>query len=192
MSRITEALARDNVLAKSYFPKVALQSVFSGRGSGLDATGQVIGGSSGLGLQRGNWAAGLQVTFPIRQIFTIRVERRVEQANEATERSRYDQTLLDISNQTTQAQIRLDGARQIAQNTPAEVVAARDAEQQARARYEAGLTTLVEVSEAQSLLVQAQIDDALARLSVWRGLAELAGTQGDLQPFLNLLGGTGP
>jgi outer membrane protein TolC len=132
------------------------------------------------------------VTFPIRQIFTIRVERRVEQANEATERSRYDQTLLDISNQTAQAQIRLDGARQVAKNTPAEVVAARDAEQQARARYEAGLTTLVEVSEAQSLLVQAQIDDALARLSVWRGLAELAGTQGDLQPFLNLLGGTGP
>jgi outer membrane protein TolC len=192
MSRIAEALARNHMLAKSYFPKLTLQSAFSGRGSGLDAGGQAIGGSSGLGLQRGNWAAGLQITFPILQIFTIRGERRIEQANEATERARYDQTLLDISNQTAQAQIRLDGARQVAQNTPAEVIAARDAEQQARARYEAGLATLVEVSETQSLLVQAEIDDALARLSVWRGLAELAGAHGDLRPFLDLLGGSGP
>jgi outer membrane protein TolC len=143
-------------------------------------------------LQRGNWAAGLQVTFPILQIFTIGAERRVEQANEATERAHYDQTLLDISNQIIQAQIRLEGARQVAQNTPAEVFAARDAEQQARARYEAGLATLVEVSEAQSILVQAEIDDSLARLSVWRGLAELAGAQGDLQPFLDLLERTSP
>jgi outer membrane protein len=192
MSRITEALARDHVLAKSYFPRISVQSAFFGRGSGVDAGGQPIGGSSGLGLQRGNWAAGLQVTFPILQTFTTRAKRRVEQANEATERARYDQTLLDLSDQTAQAQIRLDGARQIAQNTPAEVTAARDAEQQARARYEAGLATLVEVSEAQSLLVQAEIEDALARLTVWRGFAELAGAQGDLQPFLDLLGRTGP
>jgi hypothetical protein len=54
------------------------------------------------------------------------------------------------------------------------------------------LATLVEVSEAQSLLVQAEIDDALAHLSIWRGLAELAGAQGNLQPFIDLLGRTGP
>jgi outer membrane protein TolC len=192
MSRIVQALARDHLLARSYVPKVSLQSAFSGRGSGLDSTGQPTGGGSGWGLQRENWAAGLQVTFPILQIFTIRAERRLEQANEATERARYDQVLLEVSNQTNQAQIRLDGARQIAQNTPAEVIAARDAAQQARARYEAGLATLVEVSEAQNLLVQSQIDDSLARLNVWRGLAELAGAQGDLQPFLALLGRTGP
>jgi len=192
MSRIAESLARERVLTKSYFPKVNLQSAFSGRGSGLDPAGQVLSGSSGLGLQRANWAAGLQVTFPILQIFTIRAVRRVEQANEATERARYDQALLDVSGQTAQAEIRLEGARQVAQNTPAEMAAARDAEQQARARYDAGLATLVEVSDAQSLLVQAEIDDSLARLSVWRELAQLAGAQGDLQPFLDLLRTTGP
>jgi uncharacterized protein YcaQ len=42
----------------------------------------------------------------------------------------------------------------------------------------------VDVSEAQSFLVQAEIDDALARLAVWQNLASVAAAQGDLAPFL--------
>src|ERR1019366_1313757 len=48
--------------------------------------------------------------------------------------------------------------------------AARAATQQATARYESGLGAITEVAEAQRLLTQAEIDDALARLAVWRGL----------------------
>jgi hypothetical protein len=40
------------------------------------------------------------------------------------------------------------------------------------------------VAQAQRLLAQAQIDDALARLNVWRALLEIATARGDLQPFL--------
>ena len=118
MSRIAEAMAREQVLAKSYFPKFFLQSVISGRGSGA-GTGISSGGSAGLDLQRMNWAAGVQVTFPILQIFSIHAARRVEQANETTERARYDQSLLQISGQMALAQNRLEGARQVVQNTPA-------------------------------------------------------------------------
>jgi outer membrane protein TolC len=114
------------------------------------------------------------------------------QANEQAERARYDETLLNISTATAQAQIRLEGARQVAQNTPAEVAAARASEEQARARYDAGLGTLVGVSDAQSLLVNAEIDEAIARLNVWRSLVELAGAQGNLEPVLSLVRTTGP
>jgi hypothetical protein len=37
-------------------------------------------------------------------------------------------------------------------------------------------------------LTQAEGDDAIARLSVWRALAGLAVAQGDVTSFLNLLG----
>jgi hypothetical protein len=47
----------------------------------------------------------------------------------------------------------------------------------------------VEVSDAESLLVQAEIDDALARLAVWQNLASVAAAQGDLGPYLQLLPG---
>jgi outer membrane protein len=191
-ARVEESQARDRVLSKSYFPEFTLQSAVSGRGSGAETNGQTLGGTAGLDLQRMNWAAGVQVTFPILQIFSVHAQQKVEQANEATERARYDQALQDVTGQVAQAQVGLEGARQIAQETPVEIAAARDSEQQARARYDAGLATLVEVSQAQSLLVQAEIDDAVARLSVWRSLAGLAGAQGDIEPFLSVLRTAGP
>jgi outer membrane protein len=76
-------------------------------------------------------------------------------------------------------------ARRVADNTPIQLSASRATELQARVRYKAGLATMVEVAEAQQLLVQATIDDALARLGVWRALLGLAGARGDLQPFLD-------
>jgi outer membrane protein TolC len=64
------------------------------------------------------------------------------------------------------------------------VSAARSAAQQATARYNAGLANIDEVAEAQRLLTQAEIDDALARLNVWRGLLGIATAAGDIQPFV--------
>jgi outer membrane protein len=78
----------------------------------------------------------------------------------------------------------LNGARRIAGNTPIQVSAARTAVQQATARYQSGLGTIDEVAEAQRLLTQAEIDDAIARLGVWRGLLSIATAAGDLQPFI--------
>jgi len=49
------------------------------------------------------------------------------------------------------------------------------------------LATIVEVAEAQGLLVQADIDDSLARLAVWHNLASIAAAEGNLEPFLQLL-----
>jgi hypothetical protein len=49
------------------------------------------------------------------------------------------------------------------------------------------LATLVEVADAESLLAQAEMTDAIARLNVWRGLFNVAYAQGDLKPFLEVL-----
>src|SRR5262249_38022908 len=95
--------------------------------------------------------------------------------------------LQDLTGQLRKAQASLGGARKVAENTPVELDAARTTETQQRARYQAGLATLVDVSDAQSLLVQAEIDDALARLVVWQSLAAVSAAQGDLGPFLQFL-----
>jgi outer membrane protein len=59
-----------------------------------------------------------------------------------------------------------------------------NATRQATARYQSGLGTIDQVAEAQRLLTQAEIDDALARLGVWRGLLGVAIAAGDIQPFV--------
>ena len=189
-ARVEESQSQVHILDRSYYPKVYLQSSVYGRGSGLDPAGKFLGGSEGLAPDRCNWAAGVTVTFPVFDIFTIRSKKAVEAANERAEKARYDQTLQDLTGQLRKAQASLEGARKVAENTPLELEAAHTTETQVRARYQAGLATLVDVSDAESLLVQAEIDDALARLAVWQNLASVAAAQGDLRPFLQSLPGT--
>jgi outer membrane protein len=76
----------------------------------------------------------------------------------------------------------------VAANTPVEVTAARTALAQATARYRSGLAPIDDVAQAQRLLVQAQIDDSLARLNVWRAQLQLDSARGDIQPLLTAAG----
>jgi outer membrane protein len=186
-ARVKEAEAQVHVLDRSYYPKFYLQSSVYGRGSGWDPAGKFEGAASGLGPDRANWAVGLTVTFPAFDIFAIRSRKAIESANERAEAARYDQTVQDLTGQLRKAQASLEGARKVAENTPVELDAARTTETQQRSRYQAGLATLIDVADAQSLLVQAETDDALAWLAVWQNLASVAASQGDLAPFLQFL-----
>jgi outer membrane protein len=186
-ARVDQIKAQEHVLDRSYYPRFDLQSTIYGRGSGANTDGTIQTGANGLGLDRSNWGAGLTVTFPLFDIFSIHAQKQIEAAYERAERARYDQTLDDLTGQLRQARATLDGARLVAEKTPVELQAAREAEVQARARYDAGLANIVEVADAQGLLVQAETDDALARLAVWNDLASVTAAQGDLQPFLQFL-----
>jgi outer membrane protein TolC len=186
-ARVQESESLVHALDRSYYPKLYLQSVVMGRGSGVDPNGKFLGGSEGLGPDRANWAAGVTVTFPVFDIFSIKSKKGVEAANERAEQAGYDQSMQDLTGQLRKAQASLDGARKVVANTPLELDAARTTETQERARYQAGLATLVDVSDAQSFLVQSEIDDSLARLAVWQNLASVAAAQGDLTPFMQFL-----
>ena len=177
--------ARERVLARSYFPKFNFQSAFSGRGTGALTNGRFNGGASGLWPNTGNYAVGLTVTFPSFDIFSIRARRRIETGNEAVERARFDQVVQTLKGQYTQAQALVDGALRIARETPNQLKSAQEAEKLTQERYKFGLTTVTDVADAQRLLAQAEIDAAVARLNVWRGLLVAARLRGDLQPFLD-------
>jgi outer membrane protein TolC len=81
----------------------------------------------------------------------------------------------------------VDAARAIAQNTPIQLAAAQQSESQARARYDAGLAGIVEVAEAQNLLVAAEFQNGVARVDVWRSLLARAIAHGNIGPFIELL-----
>jgi outer membrane protein TolC len=89
-----------------------------------------------------------------------------------------------LESQFNAALATLAGARRVASNTAVEISAARTAFEQATARYRAGLAPIDDVAQAQRLLVQAQIEDALAHLSVWRARLQIETARGDIQPFL--------
>jgi len=186
-AKVDEERALSRALSRSYFPKFDFQSTVFGRGTGANTDGTVEGGTNGLGLDRSNWAVGLTVTFPLLDIFSIRANQGIESANKRTEEARYDLTLQGLKRQFAEAEIALESARRVSEETPRELEAARAGEAQAGARYGAGLATISEVADAQGLLVQAETDDSVARLAVWHNAASVAAAGGDLEPFLKLL-----
>lgn len=186
-ARVQFSIAQTHIAERSYYPHFVFQSSLSGRGSGANVDGTIDGGPAGLELQRMNWSAGLTATFNLFDIFPQRERKKIAAANEQAEQERYKQTLQDLTAQSAEAQAIYDGAVALSQAIPPEVAAARQSEVQARARYQAGLTNVLEVSDAQSLLVRAEGEDNLAKLGVWRAMFGLAVAQGDLSPVLALL-----
>ena len=178
---------RKEALDRAWVPRFNLQAGLFSRGSGWDNQGDRQNGLGPLFPDIPNWAGGLTVSFALMDFASIRAQRSIELHNEEAESSAYDQVLQALTSKHVKAVETVKGARRVAENTPIQLTAAKDTETQARTRYRTGLATVVEVAEAQQLVVQATIDDAVARLGVWRALLGLANAQGDIGLFLNLV-----
>jgi len=130
----------------------------------------------------------VQVVFPnVFDFASLHARQAASAAATRAERARYDETLLAVSTQQQAATVMVEAARAVAANTPVQLDAARQGELQARARYDAGLTNIIEVADAQNLLAQAEYQNALARVDVWRALFAQAIAQGTLTPFVDLM-----
>lgn len=185
---VEQIRAQLRTLERSYFPKFSLQGAAYARGTGAETDGRILGGVNGLAPTVQDFALGFTVTFPVMDKPAIQAREAEQAANIRAQTARTRQIVVDLTAQWNAALANLLGARQIAANVPMEVVAARAAAQQAGARYQSGLDNIDNLSEAERLVTQAEIDDALARLGVWRGLLGLASAAGDIQPFLAEVG----
>lgn len=182
------ARAQQDILSRTDRPRVYLESSLFARGSGASANGQLDSGLSGLGLDRTNWAVGVQVVFPNAFDFTsLRARKAAAAASERAESALFDEARLSVTSQQQEADAMVQAARAVAANTPIEVAAARQSEAQANARYQAGLASIVEVADAQNLLAQADVEDQLARIDVWRALLAQSVAQGTLSSVISRL-----
>lgn len=184
MANVDSSRALQNVLGRSYVPRIDFQTAYSVRGSGALANGATLGGVRGLDFDTPNWAAGVTATFPLFDRFSLRERTRIEAQHERAELATYDRIVRELAAQSEQARAEMDGARRVAENTPIQLTSARVLEQQSRVRYEAGLATIIEVADAQRLLLQSEVGDAVARLGVWRARVTEAAARGDITELL--------
>ncbi len=181
---IEEIQARERALDRSFFPKFSVEGTTFARGTGAHPDFSILGGAHGLAPTFYNWGLGFTATFNLTDTKILAERKKLEAANERAERAKLDLVNQSLDAARKRAQAMLDGARLIERNVPVQLEAARAAERQASARYRAGLGALADVAEAQRLLTNAEIDNALARLGVWRGMLAMAIAQGDLEGFL--------
>jgi outer membrane protein len=185
---VEQAQAQLRALARSYFPRFYLQGAAYARGTGAELDGRRLGGLNGLAPNVQDYAVGLTVSFPVMDLPAVQAREAAQSATVRAQAARAQQIATDLRAQWNVAVATLRGARRIAANTPVQVAAARAALEQATARYRAGLGNIDAVAETQRLLTQSEIDDALARLGVWRGLLAVATAAGDIRPFVAEVG----
>lgn len=181
---IAQLQSQLKALERTYYPQFLVQGLASARGTGLLSDGARLGGLNGLAPTVQDYGVGLTVTFPAMDRFAIREQQAIESANVRASQAQYQVITTSLQAQFDAALATLAGARHVAANTPVEVSAARVALEQATARYQSGLAPIDDVAQAQRLMVQAQIDDALARLNVWRARLLVETARGSIQPFL--------
>jgi outer membrane protein TolC len=175
-----------SVVDVQYLPRVDLVAALWLRGSGLYGSP-----AAGFAPDIPNWAAGVVATWSLLDIPTIRARARVAEASHSAATARRDEAMLAVSGQLANAAAVLEGTVRVARQTPAALASAQAAERQASARYATGLSPEVDVADAQRILAQAEIDDAVARLEIQRAQLLFARASGDLGPFLERARGGG-
>jgi outer membrane protein TolC len=131
-----------------------------------------------------NWAVGASLSFPMHEISSIRARREIEAYRGRAEQARYRHVIQELTGRLEKARALLRSADRIAHDLPSRLETARAAERRAFAEYRNGLLSIADVTLAQRLLTQTEIDEVLARLNVWRARLGLAAAEGDLQPIL--------
>lgn len=165
-------------------PRFNLQSALYARGTGAEPDGTTLTGANGLAPTIYNWGVGFSVTFPFLDRPHIEAQKEIEGRRARAEEQRLKQLERDLAAQHSRAQAQFTAAQGLAAVLPVQLDAARTAEMQARARYQAGLATVLEVADAQRLLAQSEADNALARLNVWRARLSIDIADGDIAAFV--------
>lgn len=175
----------DAALAKrEWLPKVVLYSAVSGRGTGARNNGDFRDGAAGLYPDTGNWAVGVGVTVDLFDWKRYRARKEIRDHRVEEARAQESESSIELRALAEQARVRLNTARSIAGKTPEALAAAKELLTQSEVRYRTGLGTITELAEAQRVLQLAEVEDALARVGVWRAAYGVAAARGELQAFL--------
>ncbi|MBX9720168.1 MAG: TolC family protein, partial [Candidatus Obscuribacterales bacterium] len=106
---------------------------------------------------------------------------------------RIKQTHLDLDliknnlrTEDVQTRAQLEAGYEIIENTRIQLKAAEMALKQSQARYDNGLSSVVQLAEASQSMAQARLEEAQANIGIWKVLLSMAALRGDLKPFISL------
>lgn len=184
-ARQQAAQGRRRVVALGFAPRFSIFAALSARGSGLtDPPRLSLGAGYGLIPDTPNWGIGVLLTWNVFEVPATRA--RIQQADAEIERMQAQRASVEraLTVQEREAEAQLRGAVAVASKTPAAVMAASTALRQIQGRYDGGLVTAVEVADTRRRLVEAEVADTTAKISVQRARFARARVRGELGPFL--------
>ncbi|HXD78921.1 MAG TPA: TolC family protein, partial [Puia sp.] len=156
----------ENLVKKSYLPRIMLTGVAWSRGSSISYQGKYGAVPDGWGYQRFNYQAGLTVTYNLFNPIHRRDKEEIARNESLSSQYELQQQQLELRNVGNKAeQSILTDVRNL-REIPIQIGSAQAAFDQKTAQYRAGIINLVDLTNASYVLYRAQSDYVQA-ISDW-------------------------
>jgi adhesin transport system outer membrane protein len=178
---------REDLVKKSYNPKISFEAAAWDRGSSIDASDHYNSLSSGFGFNRNNYLVGIGISYNLFDLRRRQLKLSTQKASTdyALKKLQEQQQLLAVN--ASQADVELTTAQQRLKEIPNQLKAANDSYRQKLSLYKSGLTDILELNEALNILYRAETDYVQAKYAYSNALLQKAITGNQLNIVLNLL-----
>jgi outer membrane protein TolC len=175
-------------------PSISLLAAGWARGSGisdrLKDNGDFVYNTSfgaGVPFRAYNYMIGFSTIWNVTSFFRTGNEARGQRSVAKMSEEKYNEETLKLASELERARFRYQASLEVARQAPIQLQAAQDAFGQAKARYDAGLSSILELTQTYALLNRAEVDASVAKGNVWRAILQYAAATGDFQLFTDNL-----
>ncbi|MCC6288492.1 MAG: TolC family protein [Chitinophagaceae bacterium] len=183
-NRLLLSQSKEQLLKKSYLPKLNVWATGFARGSAFQASGD-IKTWDGLGLNRYNYGAGLQIAFPIMKYGEVRRQLQQQQLISKAAQEKLADSKLVLNTQRNVANAAFNSNMAISTETENQLASGRYAFGAMQMRYNTGLVSFADLMQAQFNLLKAELDVRKAHWDAWKALLLQTAINGDENIFLN-------
>lgn len=181
-------------IRKRELPSISFLAAGWGRGSGisdkLKDNGDFVYSSSfgaGIPFRAYNYMVGISSIWNVTSLFRNNYEARAQRFVARMAEERFNEEKLKVQGEIERSRLRYRASLSVLQQVPIQLNAATDAYNQAKARYDAGFSTIMELTQTFAVLNRAEVDASVATGNVWRAILLYAAATGDFDIFLNRL-----
>jgi outer membrane protein len=175
--------SKEQLLKKSFLPKLSVWGTAFARGSGFGTDGTVKTWD-GMGLSRYNYGAGLQLSFPIMKYGEVRRQLKAQGLLSRAAAERLQDTRNALATQERITNAAFTSSLAVAAESRQQLKSGEYAYQAMQIRYNTGLVSFSDLIQTQYNLLKAELDLRTAYWDAWKGLLLQAAVKGDENIFL--------
>jgi outer membrane protein TolC len=177
-------LAQDKFIKKSFLPKLLLVGGTWARGSSIDYNDAYQSLPTGWGYQKFNYAVGLSLNYNLFDLIhrhdKVAVNKhKIEQSNYAL-----DEQKLQLKTASGKADVALNAIHKNMAEIPIQIASANHLYHQKLAQYQAGVSNLVDLTNAAYLLFEAQTANIQIVTDWYLAKLDKAAADGNLSQFI--------
>lgn len=178
--------SKELLLKKSSLPKLNVWGTGFARGSGFQPDG-TIKTWNGLGLNRVNYGAGVQLVFPIMKYGEVKKQLLQQNLLSKAIQEKIEESKSVLTMQQRIANTTFNSSIAVAKETQQQLKSGRYAFTAMQTRYNTGLVNFADLIQAQYNLLKAELDSRIAYWDAWKALLLQTVVKGDETIFINAI-----